>query len=191
MHSPVGSRRLRTVLKKMRYSYDRAGRLIKKIEVLDDNLTGNPSGTPDTAVTRYAYDANGNRTSIITPEGYHISRNYDERDRMVEECVEDKADDIRRTTIVSYDRAGNILCVGQEERDGQAREISYGYDLKDRLTHAGELDGPVFRLSYDKNDRRKEQEQLLPIDGENYGRTEFRYVFSCKYISLFYRGHSL
>ncbi|MEY8268875.1 RHS repeat-associated core domain-containing protein [Lachnospiraceae bacterium 64-25] len=165
----------RAVLRKIRYSYDRAGRLIKKTELLDDGLTENPSGTPDTAVTSYSYDANGNRTGIITPEGCHISRRYDERDRLIEECVEDRADDIRRTTIVSYDKAGNILSVRQEGRDGQAREISYDYDLKDRLIHAAELDGPVLELTYDRNDRRKEQKQLLPADDESYGRTEFRY----------------
>ncbi|MDE5907728.1 MAG: hypothetical protein K2H52_03125 [Lachnospiraceae bacterium] len=165
----------RAVLKKIRYSYDRAGRMIRKTEILDDGLAENPAGTPVTAVTSYTYDANGNRTGIITPEGYRISRSHDDRDRMVEECVEDKADDIRRTTRISYDKAGNILCVRQEGRDGQAREISYDYDLKDRLTHAGELDGPVFELTYDRNDRRKEQKQLLPMDGESYGRTEFHY----------------
>ena len=159
----------------MRYSYDRAGRLVRKTELLDDGLSESTAGTSATAVTRYAYDANGNRTGIITPEGYCISRRYDDRDRLIEECVEDRADDIRRTTIVSYDKAGNILSVRQEGRDGQAREISYDYDLKDRFIHAGELDGPVFELTYDKNDRRKEQKQLLPMDEESYGRTEFRY----------------
>lgn len=108
----------RAVLRKIRYSYDRAGRLIKKTELLDDGLTENPSRTPDTAVTSYSYDANGNRTGIITPEGYRISRNYDDRDRLTAERVEDKANGIHRTISISYDKAGNITAVRQAGRDG-------------------------------------------------------------------------
>ncbi len=166
---------MRAVLKKIRYSYDRAGRLIRKSEILDDGLSENTAKAFMTAVTSYDHDANGNRTSIITPEGYHISRNYDDRDRLITERVEDKKNDIERTTCISYDKAGNIISVKQSGRDGQARELSYGYDLKDRLTHMEEMDGPVFELAYDKNDRRKEQKQLLPVDDESYRKIQFRY----------------
>ena len=128
-----------------------------------------------TAVTSYGYDANGNRTSIITPEGSHISRSYDDRDRLITERVEDKKNDIDRLTSITYDKAGNIISVKQSGRDGQAREIAYDYDLKDRLTHMEELDGPVFKLAYDKNDRRTEQKRLLPVDGESYEKIKFHY----------------
>ena len=49
-------------------------------------------------------DANGNRTYIMTPADYHISRSYDDRDRLITERVEDKANDIDRTTFITYDR---------------------------------------------------------------------------------------
>ncbi|MDE5909642.1 MAG: hypothetical protein K2H52_13010 [Lachnospiraceae bacterium] len=55
----------------------------------------------------------------------------------------------------------------QEGKDGQAREIFYGYDLKDRLIHASELDGPVFGFSYDRNDRKAGEEGGLPPSGRS------------------------
>ena len=172
IRSAEGDRR--AVLKKIKYAYDKAGRLVKKTELLDDGL-GENQQTPDMAVTSYEYDENGNRIRIVTPEGYHISRSYDGRDRLIEEKLEDKANGIERTTYISYDRAGNVISVKQTGRDGKVRELTYDYDLKDRLTHAGELDGPVFMLSYDKNDRRTGQKQLLAMEEEKYCSLTFRY----------------
>ena len=169
-----GSEKGRTVLKKIKYAYDKAGRLTKKTELLDDGL-GENQQTPDMAVTTYEYDENGNRIRIVTPEGYHISRAYDDRDRLIEEKLEDKTNGIERTTRISYDKAGNVTSVKQTGRDGRSRELTYDYDLKDRLTHAGELDGPVFMLSYDKNDRRTGQKQLLATEEEKYNSLTFRY----------------
>lgn len=165
----------RAVLKKIRYTYDNAGRLIKKSEILDNGLPETDGRIFATAVTGYCYDANGNRISITTPEGYRISRSYDDRNRLTKERVEDRANGIDRTTHVTYDRAGNITSVRQTGKEGQAREITYGYDLKDRLIHAGELEGPVFELSYDKNDRKREQRQLLPDEEERYAETVYGY----------------
>ena len=165
----------RRVLKKIRYSYDRAGRLIKKTELLDDGFSGGMQEPPVKAVTGYAYDEDGNLAAVTTPEGYRISRKHDGRGRITEECMEDKENGIRRTTRIAYDKAGNILSVRQEGKDGQAREISYGYDLKDRLVHAAELDGPVFGFSYDRNDRKAGEDYLLPAEAESYARREFRY----------------
>lgn len=165
----------RTVLRKLRYSYDRAGRLVKKTEILDDGLPAGIAQTPETAVTTYSYDANGNRTRITTPEGYQISYEYDDRDRLITEHVEDQVNRISRTTRITYDKAGNIISVAQEGKDGQSRKVSYDYDLKDRLTHAAELDGPVFDLSYDKNDQTAMQRRLLPTEKEAYSETSFHY----------------
>ncbi|MCH5262821.1 MAG: AHH domain-containing protein, partial [Lachnospiraceae bacterium] len=165
----------RTVLKKIKYTYDKAGRLTEKKEILDSGLAEEAGTTAVTAVTTYTYDENGNRIHVVTPEGYHVSRSYDDMDRLTEEKLEDKANGIERTTRISYDRAGNVTSVRQIGKDGKARELTYDYDLKDRLTHAGELDGPVFMLSYDKNDRRTGQKQLLAMEEEKYGSLTFRY----------------
>lgn len=64
------------------YGYDRAGRLTERKEELDSGLAP-LEGEPRYAVTRYRYDGNGNRTGIVTPEGYRILRSYDACDRLV------------------------------------------------------------------------------------------------------------
>lgn len=127
------------------------------------------------AVTRYAYDANGNRIGIVTPEGYHITREYDCRDRLVVEQLEDKENGIGLKTFFTYDRAGNVTSVRQEGKEGQSREITYSHDLKDRLTRVEELDGPVVTAAYDKNDRLSGRQDILPAEGEQYQETLLGY----------------
>ena len=123
----------------------------------------------------YTYDENGNIIHITTPEGCQISRTYDCMDRLLEECLEDKANGISRITCLTYDKAGNITSVRQAGQDGRERKLFYAYDLQDRLTYAGEQDGQRINLSYDKNGRRIEQRQLLPAEEESYAATSFLY----------------
>ncbi len=107
----------RAVLRKTRYRYDKAGRLTEKREILDSGLEEGADRRMGLAGTRYAYDENGNRTGIITPEGYRISREYDCRDRLVMERLEDKENGIDLTTTFTYDKAGNVTAVRQEGKD--------------------------------------------------------------------------
>ena len=143
----------------LHYEYDRAGRLTKIKEELDSGLP-ETAGDHKYAVTTYRYDGNGNRTEIITPEGYRIFREYDSRDRLASERVLDKSNGIDRTAEISYDNAGNITKITQRGKGQDAWELRYGYDLKDRITHAEDCLGPVFQYAYDKNDRLAEE--ILP-----------------------------
>lgn len=143
------------VKKVLHYRYDRAGRLTEIREELDSGLPEIP-GEPRCAVTAYKYDENGNRTEIVTPEGYHIFREYDSRDRLSSERVLDKRNGIDRTVSVSYDPAGNIIKVIRQGKGQEAWEMSFGYDLKDRIIHVEDCLGPVFGYAYDKNDQLKE-----------------------------------
>lgn len=163
------------VLKKTRYRYDKAGRLTEKREILDSGLREEADKRMGLAVTRYAYDANGNRTGIVTPEGYRINREYDCRDRLVMEQLEDKEHGIDLKTFFTYDKAGNVTSVRQEGKEGQSREITYSHDLKDRLTRVEELDGPVVMASYDKNDRLSGRQDILPAESEQYQETLLGY----------------
>ena len=74
-------------------------------------------------------------------------------DRLILERVEDRQNGIDRSVKVSYDYAGNITKLLRQGRDGVPWEISYDYDLKDRIIHADDCLGPVFQYEYDKNDR--------------------------------------
>ncbi len=163
------------VLRRLRYSYDRASRLIKKTELIDSGLTEDAGKPAALAVTLYTRDADGNITEIMTPEGYRISRSYDVRDRLVSERVEDKENGIDRTAYFSYDRAGNLICVRQEGADGKLRRIDYDYDLKDRLTRLEELDGPVVEADYDRNDRLASRKNLLPAEEERIRKVLYHY----------------
>ena len=73
--------------------------------------------------------------------------------RLISERVEDRLNGIDRTVRVNYDKAGNITKLIRQGKDGMPWEISYSYDLKDRITHANDYFGPVFQYEYDKNDR--------------------------------------
>lgn len=143
----------------LRYGYDRAGRLIEIKEELNSGLP-EISGEHKYALTTYRYDENGNRTEIVTPEGYHIFREYDSRDRLSCERILDKENGIDRTAKISYDPAGNITKITRQGKGQDAWELRYDYDLKDRIIHAEDCLGPVFSYTYDKNDRLKEE--ILP-----------------------------
>ena len=134
------------------FVHDKAGRLIERREELDSGLEP-VTGEYKTAVTTYGYDENGNRIFTQTPEGYRITREYDTLDRLISERVEDRLNGIDRTVRVNYDKAGNITKLIRQGKDGMPWEISYSYDLKDRITHANDYFGPVFQYEYDKNDR--------------------------------------
>lgn len=144
------------------YSYDRAGRLTEIREELDNGLSA-AEGDRKYAVTRYRYDENGNRTEIITPEGYRILREYDACDRLIRERTVDRANGMDRTVSVTYDYAGNIIGITRQGKGLEAWETRYDYDLKDRIIHAKDCLGPVFVYEYDKNDQLKTE--LLPESG--------------------------
>ena len=152
-----------TVKQVIRYTYDRAGRLTEEKEELNSGLEGIP-GEDKSAITRYRYDENGNRTEIITPEGYQVLREYDACDRLISERSVDKKNGIDQTAVVAYDKAGNITKVARQGRGSSEWDISYDYDLKDRLTNVEDYLGPVFRYEYNKNDQ--VVEALLPPAGE-------------------------
>ena len=144
------------------YNYDRAEHLTEIREELDNGLSA-AEGDRKYAVTRYRYDENGNRTEIITPEGYRILREYDACDRLIRERTVDRANGMDRTVSVTYDYAGNIIGITRQGKGLEAWETRYDYDLKDRIIHAKDCLGPVFVYEYDKNDQLKTE--ILPESG--------------------------
>ena len=114
------------------YRYDKADNLIEQKEELDSGLPAR-EGEKKIAITKYAYDDNGNRIRIVTPEGYQIRREYDNRDRLILERTIDKQHGIDRTIQVSYDFASNITKIVQVGKETDSFELLYDYDLKDRI----------------------------------------------------------
>ena len=133
------------------YAYNKNGWLVQRTEEIQGN------GPVQAAVTRYAYDANGNLTKITTPKGSEIHRSYDADDRLTEERVLDRKNGIDRRVQYAYDAAGNVLKQAILGTDGECLESSTRYDLKDRATHRTNPAGGVTRYLYDRNDRLRKE----------------------------------
>ena len=123
------------------YAYNKNGWLVQRTEEIQGN------GPVQAAVTRYAYDANGNLTKITTPKGSEIHRSYDADDRLTEERVLDRKNGIDRRVQYAYDAAGNVLKQAILGTDGECLESSTRYDLKDRATHRTNPAGGVTVIS--------------------------------------------
>ena len=123
------------------YAYNKNGWLVQRTEEIQGN------GPVQAAVTRYAYDANGNLTKITTPKGSEIRRSYDADDRLTEERVLDRKNGIDRRVQYAYDAAGNVLKQAILGTDGECLESSTRYDLKDRATHRTNPAGGVTVIS--------------------------------------------
>ena len=124
------------------YVYDRGGRLIQKIKGGDKEGCGRSR-----TVVHYGYDKNGNTTRILFPSKAEIRREYDAVNRLVKEWHLDKAGGIHKETRFSYDRAGNLVGI----TDNQGRETRIQYDLLNREIRRREKDGGVTRILYDQN----------------------------------------
>ncbi len=155
--------------------YDRAGRLSEKQELIAGWDGEGPGKTVQTAVTAYRRDAGGNITEIRTPEGYQIFREYDLRDRLICERMVDEKNGIDRSTLVSYDCAGNVVSLRRKGADGRETEINCRYDLKDRLIQARSMEGAVFEYSYDLSDRLVEEKRSFADHALGTGTWNYRY----------------
>ncbi len=131
-----------TVEQIFRYLYDAGGRLIELNRTADKEGCGRQSVS-----VRYEYDKNGNNTKTILPTGAQILREYDAADRLVLERHVDKTCGIDNTTQFSYDKAGNLISI----IDNQGRSTQIAYDLMNREIKRTERDGSVTRQFYDSD----------------------------------------
>ena len=143
------------------YAYNKNGWLVQRTEEIQGN------GPVQAAVTRYAYDANGNLTKITTPKGSEIHRSYDADDRLTEERVLDRKNGIDRRVQYAYDAARNVLKQAILGTDGECLESSTRYDLKDRATHRTNPAGGETRYLYDRNDRLRKEISPYGYEPEN------------------------
>ena len=165
------------ITKTIQSRYDQADRLFEKRELIAGWDGKKFEKSIQEAVTVYGRDANGNITQIRTPEGYQIFREYDLRDRLVCERMVDEKNGIDRSTLVSYDHAGNVVSLRRKGMDGRETEITYQYDLKDRLVQVSNMEGAVFGYHYDLNDRLVEEKR--PSTGHTQGTGTWNYRYDC------------
>lgn len=156
------------------YAYNKNGWLVQRTEEIQGN------GPVQAAVTRYAYDANGNLTKITTPKGSEIRRSYDADDRLTEERVLDRKNGIDRRVQYAYDAAGNVLKQAILGTDGECLESSTRYDLKDRATHRTNPAGGVTRYLYDRNDRLRKEISPYGYEPENDDGAGVSYTYDSR-----------
>lgn len=87
----------------------------------------------------------------------------------------DEKNGIDRSTLVSYDHAGNVVSLRRKGIDGRETEITYQYDLKDRLVRASNMEGAVFAYHYDLNDRLVEEKRHSTGHTQGTGTWNYRY----------------
>ena len=156
------------------YAYNKNGWLVQRTEEIQGN------GPVQAAVTRYAYDANGNLTKITTPKGSEIRRSYDADDRLTGERVLDRKNGIDRRVQYAYDAAGNVLKRTLLGADGECLESSTRYDLKDRATHRTNPAGGVTRYLYDRNDRLRKEINPYGYEPENDDGAGVSYTYDSR-----------
>ena len=94
-----GEDRVQTI----RYAYDAAGRPVRRTVP-----SGKTDGSSQPASTLYEYDKSGNCIGVRLLEGGEIRREYDAADRLISETHIDKKRGICNHTGFSYDKAGNL-----------------------------------------------------------------------------------
>ena len=135
------------------YEYSLSGRLVaEKVKIRKEDETGQTSDTAneseaDFAITRYSYDANGNVTRVILPEGGIIEYSYDADDRLIGERHTEPGGEIDNRICYSYDKADNRT----EVTDVNGNTTRYSYDYRNQNTEILNADGGKVKFVYDKN----------------------------------------
>ncbi|GMQ61009.1 RHS repeat-associated core domain-containing protein [Vallitalea maricola] len=81
-----------------KYVYDKLGRIIKEIQVIDGEDIGS-TNEKEEAITEYTYDKNGNLTQIKTPLGYKTIFTYDANNRIIKKEEEVEKDWLNETHV--------------------------------------------------------------------------------------------
>ncbi|MBN3816361.1 LysM peptidoglycan-binding domain-containing protein [Paraburkholderia sp. Se-20369] len=155
------------------YLYDAAGRVLTR--------TLDPDGL--NLVTRYAYDAKGQRVWTTEPSGTVVATEYDLNGRRVAVVTDAGEGRLNLRTTFEYDGAGKVLTVtegagtagGRTTRheydaagrlartivdpDGLALATTYGYDGNGNVIRAVDAAGGVTRYGYDAENR-----QICEVD---------------------------
>ena len=108
--------------------------LLDRLETITNDLSD---------VTRFAYDANGNRTSITDPLSRLTSYDYDERDLLM--TVTDAATPAGLTQY-TYDANGHLTTI----TDANTNPTTYAYDDFDRLEQTTYADSSFETYAYDE-----------------------------------------
>ncbi|QEH67729.1 RHS repeat-associated core domain-containing protein [Cellulosilyticum sp. WCF-2] len=161
------------------YSYDISGNLAQikvdnqTINYTYDDLERLSSVEDNGQITKYTYDQNGNRESIVYPNGIVVQYIYDNLNRLTEEkvfnnqgqCIEGYTMKLGKAgqrleitelngthTQYKYDEVYRLIYEKTIQSNGTISEISYTYDkVGNRLSKM--QDGIVIKYTYNENDQ--------------------------------------
>jgi RHS repeat-associated protein len=124
------------------YVYDVLGRTVSVIDALNGE-------------TSYDYDENGNLISVTDAMGGVTSYEYDELNRVIsttDAVANESVSLVKNRSLVSYDENGNVVKVTNvDEDDLVVSEITYEYDLLDRLISYTDAEENTFYFNHDNN----------------------------------------
>ncbi|MDR2712330.1 MAG: dockerin type I domain-containing protein, partial [Clostridiales bacterium] len=124
------------------YVYDVLGRTVSVIDALNGE-------------TSYDYDENGNLLSVTDAMGGVTSYEYDELNRVIsttDAVANESVSLVKNRSLVSYDENGNVVKVTNvDEDDLIVSEITYEYDLLDRLISYTDAEENTFSFNHDNN----------------------------------------
>ncbi len=136
------------------FKYDGLDRLSRQVRKQTDTAD---SIDADDAVTRYSYDAHGNRLSMTEPNGNASNYVYDGLHRQTKET--NAAGDM---TLTQYDGVGNVT----QTTAPNLNVTTYSYDALDRLVTVTDSVGLAATYTYDPMSNR-----LTEKDGNGNGST--------------------
>jgi RHS repeat-associated protein len=139
---------------------DTALRELRTVQTFDTlnrlrSVTRYAAGLPDN-ITRYSYDNNGNRISVIDPEAKTTSFQYNYQGQVT------KVTDARtKDTSYEYGASGCASCNGVDKltaiTDARLKKTTYQYDTLGRLERETDPLGKVIRYTYYDNNLLKEK----------------------------------
>ncbi len=154
------------------YTYDELGRRVYMNDSLGmTSWVYNPLGQlvsvsdPDMKTVSYEYDGFGNRTGVLTSNGYSVSYGYDENNRLSHVSTSSGSVEYR------YDSAGRLVY----EQAPNFVEVDYTYDTSGRLTSLSNRYGGInplsaFEYTLDAAGNRIQAiETITPPDTNPYG----------------------
>jgi RHS repeat-associated protein len=171
------------------YQYDAAGNLLARISPSQslvyaydarnrlDTVTRTIDGEAP-SVTRYTYDEDGNRTTMIGGDGTQTEYGYDSRHRLRSLIKRTAASALLLAMNYSVDATGLRTHIEESDPAGIVRTVDYQYDGLKRLTdetidHREDLNDRSSHWVYDRVGNRLQQ--LVSIGGLAPNSTDYSY----------------
>jgi RHS repeat-associated protein len=134
-----------------RYDYDALNRVITETRNYIDGVF-NPSLPAEDVITRYSYDAVGNRTRLTDAANHSTSYAYDALNRVVT-----TTNALSGTTLVTYDAVGNQTQIVNPK----SQAVTYQYDSLYRLKQSTDAANQSTSYTYDAASNRLTETDAL------------------------------